>query len=398
MRFLLFLNGEINDFSYINPMLLCSDFIIAVDGGLKYIDKLGIKPNLLIGDFDSATWGLLKKYSNIDTLEYPSKKDFTDLELAIEKNINADIKIEGEVVVMGRIFADFVKKLTYHQVELALIDSKLKIKYGDSEGYLQTFNAAEFPPVKELSQMQKFTIVRSELKDLIGKVAFSASPDDSRPILKGVLLEISDLTLTGVALDGYRLAKCVKPIEKTSAMMSAVVPSRSISEIARLLDDSSDLVEIGIQKNYLLVNLDHTKITTRLLDGDFINYKQIIPTSFESTAVIPRDEFESGLERAMLLARAEKTNLVKFDIRENTLKLESNSEIGNVSERIHVKLTGMDITIAFNARYFTEMLRAINVDHFSLKLTNSSSPCVVQPSTGIGDEFLYLILPVRINA
>jgi len=100
MRFLLFLNGEINDFSYINPMLLCSDFIIAVDGGLKYIDKLGIKPNLLIGDFDSATWGLLKKYSNIDTLEYPSKKDFTDLELAISFAIEQGAT---EIILFGAL-------------------------------------------------------------------------------------------------------------------------------------------------------------------------------------------------------------------------------------------------------------------------------------------------------
>ena len=105
------------------------------------------------------------------------------------------------------------------------------------------------------------------------------SADDSRPILKGVLLEINDVSVTGVALDGYRLAKCTKPIEKTTAMMSAIVPARCITEIARLLEDSTDPVQISIRKNYMLVDLIHTKITSRLLDGDFINYKQIIPTS-----------------------------------------------------------------------------------------------------------------------
>jgi len=320
----------------------------------------------------------------------------TDLELAIEKTIQADVKVEGEAVVAGRIFTEFVKKLAHEHIELTLIDSKLKIRYSDSEGFLQTFNPSEFPPVKELTDTQTFTIIRSELKDLINKIAFSVSMDDSRPILKGVLLEVSDITLTGVALDGYRLAKCVKPIEKTTAMMQAIVPSRCISEIARLLDDSPDPVEVAIQKNYLMINIDNTRITTRLLDGDYINYKQIIPQSFETSVTIPVDAFESGIERAMLLARAEKTNLVKFEIREDTLKLESNSEVGNLNEKIPVHFDGMDITIAFNARYFSDLLRVVNVDHIVIKLTNNVSPCVVIPAGSVEEEFLYLILPVRL--
>jgi len=320
----------------------------------------------------------------------------TDLELAIEKTISASVKIEGSTVVPARLFNDFVKKLSNEQLELSLIDSKLKIRYSDSEGYLQTLSADEFPPVKELTQMQSFSIVRRELKDLINKVSFSVAFDDTRAILKGVLLEVSDITLTGVALDGYRLAKCVKPIEKTSAMMTAVVPYRCISEIARLVEDSDDLVEVGIQKNYLMVNLDHTKITTRLLDGEFINYKQIIPSDFTTKVTIPKDIFESGIERAILLSRAEKTNLVKFDIKEDTLKIESNSELGNLSEKIPVKFNGMDITVAFNAKYFIDILRFVDVDHIVLKLNSATAPSVIVPCSSGEEEFLYLVLPIRL--
>ena len=320
----------------------------------------------------------------------------TDLELSIEKSITSDVKIEGETVVPARIFNEFVRKLASEQIELSLLDSKLKIRYAESEGFLQTLNASEFPPVKELDQTLSFCIVRSELKDLINKVAFSVATDDTRPILKGVLLEVSDITLTGVALDGYRLAKCVKPIEKTTAMMTAIVPSRAINEIGRLLDDSKDLVQICVQKNYLLVNLDHTRITTRLLDGDFISYKQIIPSDFNTSVTIPKEMFEAGIERAMLLAKSDKTNLVKFDIKEDTLKLETNSELGNLSEKIPVKLNGLDITIAFNAKYFIDILRFAEVDHIVLKLNNTSSPCIVVPAGMVEEEFMYLILPMRI--
>jgi len=318
----------------------------------------------------------------------------TDLELAIEKCIPSDIKIEGETVVPGRFFAEFVKKLSHEQIELSLIEGRLRIRYTDSEAFLQCFSPAEFPPVKELTGAQKFTIIRSEFKDLINKIAFSVSQDDARPMLKGVLLEIGDVSVTGVALDGYRLAKCVKPIEKTTALMSAVVPSRCINEIGRLLDDSADPVEVLIQKNYLMVNLDSTRITTRLLDGDYINYKQIIPQYFESSVTVPKELFEDGLERAILLAKSEKNNLVKFEIREDVLKLQSNSEIGNFTGKIPVRLSGLDITIAFNARYFTELLRFIAVDHIIVKFINSVSPCVVIPA-GAAEDFMYLILPVR---
>ncbi len=320
----------------------------------------------------------------------------TDLELSIEKSIAADVKIEGETVVPGRFFAEFVKKLTHEQIELSLIDSRLKIRYGDSEGVLQCYNSAEFPPVKELIGAQKFTLQRSELKDLINKISFAVSPDDSRPILKGVLFEVSDKTLTGVALDGYRLAKCVKELISTTAMMTATVPGRCLNELARLLDDSPEPVEILIQKNYLMVNLDHIKVTSRLLDGDFFNYRQIIPQNFESLVTIPREIFEDGLERAILLAKSEKNNLVKFDIKDNLLKLESNSEIGNIVEKIPVAISGVDITIAFNARYFTEIMRYVTCDHIVIKFINSFSPCVVAPASG-SDDFMYLILPVRMT-
>lgn len=321
----------------------------------------------------------------------------TDLELSIEKIIVADVKIEGETVVPGRFFAEFVKKLTQEQIELSLTDgSRLKIKYTDSEGELQCLSADDYPVIKELDGAQKFVIVRNELKDLVNKVAFSVATDDARPMLKGVLLEIDEITLTGVALDGYRMAKCVKPIEKTTAMMHALVPARCLTEIARLIDDSTDPVEVCIQKNYLAIDLEHTRVTTRLLDIDFINYKQIIPPYFETIATLPKEQFEEGLERAILLSRTDKSNLVRFDLKENLMQLSSASEIGNITEKIFIKLDGKDLSISFNAKYFTEILRYVDTDSIMIKFTDAVSPCILVP-TGALEDFMYLILPVRMQ-
>ena len=329
----------------------------------------------------------------------------TDLELAIEKSIVAEVKVDGEAVVPGRIFSEFVRRLNKEQIELSVSDgNRLKIRYTDSEGVLQCLPVAEYPEIMELTGAQSFYIVKNEFKDLINKIAFSVSADDSRPILKGVLLEIGNESVTGVALDGYRLAKCEKPVEKTTAMMNAVVPGRCIVEIARLLEDSDDLVKVSLQKNYMLVDLEHTRITTQLLDGDFINYRQIIPTSFETTVTVPREPFEAGLERAMLLARSDKSNLVRFDVKESMLQLSSNSDAGTITEKIPVKQVGVDLVIGFNARYFAELLKFVQATYIDIQFINPATPCVVVPKNSpednakeIVEDFVYLVLPVRLN-
>lgn len=319
----------------------------------------------------------------------------TDQELYIEKSIAADVKIEGETLVPGRFFAEFIKKLNREQIELSLSNNgKLLIKYQGNEGALSCRSAEDFPIMPDVSDAQHFVIIKNEFKDLIDKISFSVSADDARPLLKGVNLEVEENTLTGVALDGYRLSKCVKPIEGTTAMMSAVVPARSINEISRLIEDSLDPVTVYVQKRYIMVDLIHTKIYASLLEGEFMNYKHIIPHNFNTVITLPKEQFEDALERAILLARSDKNNLVKFDIRDDMMVLSADSEIGNINEKIIVKLLGNDLTIAFNARYFTELLRYVSCDNIVIKFTNSVSPCIVVPS-GTVEDFMYLILPVR---
>ena len=321
----------------------------------------------------------------------------TDTELAIEKKIKADVKIEGETVVPGRIFSEFVKKINYDTIEMTLSENlQLKLKYTDSEGVFQCMSAAEYPALEEVKSAQKFSIVKKEIKDLINKIVFSAASDESRPILKGVLFEIDDVSMNGVAVDGFRLALCTKPIENSTAKMNAVVPGKSLMEIAKLVDDSEEIITFHIQKNYLMADFNGTRIITRLLEGDFFSYKQILaPKDYSTVITINREQLENGLERASLLARGDKNNLVKFDIKDKILELTSNSEMGNIREKIPVGLEGKDLTIAFNAKYYTDALRALNEEFVKIKFTSPSSPCIIT-SVEKEYEYTYLILPVRI--
>lgn len=321
----------------------------------------------------------------------------TDMELSIEKKIRAEIKEEGETVVPGKFFSEFIKKLTNEKIELTLNDkSQLKIKYIDSESFIQCYDAQEFPDFKAVASKDYFGIGQKQFKNVINKSIFAVAVDNSRPILKGCLMEIQDDTLTTVALDGYRIALARTSIGSSTVKTNVIVPAKTLSEIAKLLDDTSDMVNVYVENNYIMVDLGETKIISRLLEGEFINYKQIISNTFETTIKVNKNQFEDALERASLLSKIGQNNLVKFEIKEDNMCVTSNSELGNVKENVNVSLSGKDLTIAFNARYFTECFRSTDDEFISIGFNSPSNPCVITPVEERAKEgYLFLILPVR---
>ena len=243
----------------------------------------------------------------------------TDTELSIERKIKANIKTEGEAVVPGKFITEFIKKLTNEMIELELNEkNQMLIRYDDSHSIIQCYNVLEYPSFKKIESSEFFGISKKDLKTIINKTRFSVALDDSRPILKGVLFDINKNELNAVALDGYRLAKVKKQIH-SNLTMSIVIPARSLDEIARILDDSDEIVNIYVDKSTLMVDFGDTKVTTRLLEGDFVNYKQIISANYETICVINKAQFEDALERASLLSKVGQGNCVKFEIKEKNL-------------------------------------------------------------------------------
>lgn len=317
----------------------------------------------------------------------------TDTDLSIEKKIKADIKVEGETVVPGKFITEFVKKLSNSEIELEVNDkNQLLIRYDGNESIIQCYNVIEYPGFKKLKTDEWFGISQKDLKALISKTIFSVALDDSRPILKGVLFDIDQKEISAVALDGYRLAR-VKKKSTANVKKQIVVPTRSLNEISKLLDDSDDIINVYIDSNAIMIDTVDTKIISRLLEGDFVNYKQIIPMNYETFVIVNKLQLEDALERVSLLSKVGQNNFVKFDIKEGAVQLTSNSEIGNIKEKISAVLNGKDMTIAFNPRFILESLKASNDEFVKLCLNTSSNPCVIVPTEG--DEFLYLILPVR---
>ena len=201
--------------------------------------------------------------------------------------------------------------------------------------------------------------------------------------------------VTAVATDGYRLAKCVKTTEHSDGNVSAVIPARSLNEISRLIEVDEQPISVLFQKNYVAVDLGHTCITARVLDGNYIDYRRIIPQRFETRATVVVEAFESSLERAILLARSDRNNLVRLDVHENIMDVSSGSEMGKIDEHLDIKLEGKDLSIAFNARYFTELIKYIGSECMTLSFNDAVQPCVVTPSDS-AEDLLYLVLPVRL--
>lgn len=318
----------------------------------------------------------------------------TDTDLTIQIIINADVLREGEALVPGKLFTEYIRKLTNEQIELALNEKKqLIIKYTDSEGVINCLDMSEYPLLEHIEEGEKILVAEDNLREAIEKVIFAVAVDDSRPDIKGVLFEIEEYTLTTVALDGYRLALCKKPLEARAAAIKAIIPPRSLNELAKLLDNDDNIATAFINRSHMYVDLGHTVLCTKLLTGEFLGYRQILPTDFSTIIELNKTQFESALDRTSILSRGEKNNLVRFDVKEGVLTLSSTSDIGNIKENLTISLKGKDLMVSFNAKYFADCLKVMNNEFIKIKFTSPMTPAIMTPCET--DELTYLILPIR---
>ena len=347
----------------------------------------------------SKALGTKKAHQILEGIKLTAKGDdlilmATDTELTIEKTIQANVIMEGETVVPGKYFMDFVKKL---ENELSVLDEgQLKIKYADAESEMQVYNAEEFPKINKEIKENFFLLSQGEFKDLIAKTSFSCSQDDSRPILKGCLFEVENGTVTSVALDGFRMAVCKKQAKAVSGDFKAIIPARTLNEITRLLEKEEEELNVVLQKNNLMVEVGSTVLVSRLYEGEFINYKQILPTSFLTEFTVDKDQLLNSVERAAILSRSDRLSLVKMDVKEKFLNVTAKSEIGTVNENISIALKGKDLSIAFNAKYLSEYLKILSDEKVRVFLNSPIAPCILRPQES--EDYLYLVLPVRINS
>lgn len=321
----------------------------------------------------------------------------TDLEIYIQKKIRADVKQEGEIIVPGRLFSEYVRKLEKSTISITSDKNNVVISHGENICNFQCLVAEEYPDIICLDAKPHFSIKSKAFRDLIEKTTISASTDDARPVLKGVLCDIEGENLTAVALDGFRLSRVEKKIANHGSNTKIIVPARALDEAKKLVADDNGEINIIIQNKFFQVNVAGTTFASRLIDGDFINYKQIIPAAFVSDVVVERAAFEDAVARAGLLVRSDKINLVTLRTSDKIITVSSTNEIGKINERVAANLTGKDLTISFNAKYLFDCLRNMQNEFIKLNFSGELSPCIITGAKSKEEDFIFLVLPVRMS-
>ena len=323
----------------------------------------------------------------------------SDLDLSIEKKLSVNVEEEGSLVVLSKLFSDIIRKLPNEEI---LIEEKenntVLIKTTVSEFTIVGLAADEFPNISEDEDQTSVIAFDKEIfKDMVKKTSFAASIDESKGIIVGVLMEIEPDTVNMAALDGFRMAVSREPM-KSEESRKIVIAAKLLNEINKIVsetEEEGDMKIILSEKKAILL-VESAKIIVRLLDGEFIKYKDIIPGQNQTKIEINRIDLLESIERASLLAKEGKNNLIKMAVKNNLMTITSRSEEGNVKEEIIMEKTGEDLEIGFNSKYVLDVLKAIDDEQVMLEFNTSTTPCLVKPLNGFGFE--YLILPVRLSS
>lgn len=322
----------------------------------------------------------------------------SDGSLNIESINAADVRENGRVVLPGRLFNELIRKLPGGVVTITVNDDRTaNVKCMKSRTNMACMNAMEYPEIQEMDKGIEVKIPQKKLKDMISHVVFSIATDENRQILTGCLMEVSRNEARLVALDGFRLAiqKVFQPFELPEGMESlrAIIPGKVMNELSRILMEDESFCKMIFNGNRMQVSFGNIRFSAVLLSGEYIDYKRILPEAFKTEAKANKAGVQDAIERASLMAREGKNNLIKISIRKDSLVVSSNAEMGDIVEEMDACLNGEEVDIAFNAKYIMDVIRNISDDELNMKFNSNVSPCVFLPKEG--EDFLYLILPVR---
>ncbi|GLY08790.1 DNA polymerase III subunit beta [Bacillus badius] len=342
----------------------------------------------------------------IDATEEGIKLTGSDSDISIESfipqeeegKVLVDIQQTGSIVLNARFFNEIVKKLPSEKAEIEVISSfQTVIRSGQAEFSLNGLDPDEYPHLPQIEEGEVFKLPTDLLKALIRQTVFAVSASETRPILTGVNWKIEEGQLVCIATDSHRLAWRKAAVETDfNAEYNVVIPGKSLNELSKILDDSQEPVEIVITDNQVLFRAKHLLFYSRLLEGNYPDTSRLIPTDSKTKLELNTKEFLQAIDRASLLAREGRNNVVKLSmIDENLIEISSNSpEIGKVTEQVRSReIEGEEIKISFSAKYMMDALKVLEGTEINIQFTGAMRPFVIRPEND--DSILQLILPVR---
>jgi DNA polymerase-3 subunit beta len=317
----------------------------------------------------------------------------TDMELSLRANVQAQIEGDGAIVLPGKTLADIARLLPSDEVAIEHKPSEavVHITSGSASYTLHMYNPEDFPRLPELDAVETFSVDRESLLETIHRVARAASRDESRPVLTGILVSFTGGKIVMAATDSYRLAVKETELGGSAPELEAIVPSRALQELARIAN-AGDTVEVGVHENQVLFSTDGAWLTTRRIDGQFPNYRQLLPEQFEHVLTLPRVELLEVVRRASVMIQRATPLQLRFAEGELTV-IARTHEVGESQESMPIGFTGETLEIGFNADFLRDGLESMDGDDVRFKLISPLRPAVIQ---GEGDDFTYLVMPIRL--
>src|SRR4051794_1089941 len=317
----------------------------------------------------------------------------TDMEVSLRAVLDAQVSEEGVVVVPGRLLLDIARTLPDSDVTLEHKpeEAVVVVTAGTANYRLHTYSAEDFPRLPEVNSDALYTIERDALVETVSRVGRSASRDESRPVLTGILVRFEPGRVVMAATDSYRLAVKETPVEAALPDLEAIIPARALQELTRIAG-GADEVQLGLQENHVVFGADGTWLTTRRIDGQFPNYRQLLPEQFEHELSLPREELLEVVRRVSLMAQRNSPLRLRFAEGELTVSAVT-QDVGEARESLPAPYNADALEIGFNAEFLRDGLDSVDSDTIKFKLISPLRPAVLE---GDADDYVYLIMPIRL--
>ena len=321
-----------------------------------------------------------------------------NMETAIICQIEAEVSDAGECILPAKLFGDIVRRLPEGPVTVVIDENyKVSIRAGYASFTISAESAEDYPELPDVGNGRSVRIPQNALKDLIGGTIFSVSENQGRPIHTGVKFEVEDDTISAIAVDGFRLARRTYHTEEsTGRSMKFVVPAQGLKEVEKILQDTDEDAAFTLGDKHILFQIGESTLICRLLEGEFLDWRRVVPTNCPIKLVANVGELASAIERVGLIVSEKYKSPVRCVFSDQVLLLKTNTTIGAAEDRCTLAGDGKELEIGFNVRYLSDALRAVPSEEVVLELTNGLSPIVMTPVDDKQD-FSYMVLPVRIT-
>ncbi len=321
-----------------------------------------------------------------------------NMETAITYQIEAEVTDPGECILPARLFGDIIRRLPEGPVTVVVDDSfKVSIRAGYASFTISAESAEDYPELPDVNSGRPIRIPQCKLKELISGTIFAVSENQGRPIHTGVKFEVTNTSINAIAVDGFRLARrTYHPEEETGREMSFVVPAPGLKEVEKILTDCDDDAAFTLGTKHILFQIGNATLVCRLLEGEFLDWKRVVPTNCPIKLVANVSDLASSVERVGLIVSEKYKSPVRRVFSHQELLMRTNTTIGAAEDRCSLAGDGKELEIGFNVRYLADALRVIPSEEVTLELTNGLSPIVLTPVDDKYD-YAYMVLPVRIK-